>query len=520
MPLTQFQLADGQLNTLYSETYAFRNLPSGESIDIDVFVLWTSGQENDGCDWGAGYQVRGTVRPTTNTNFYAAGLIDISENDAYTLYAVLKNMMSSLETDASFFYPSDTLAVGMAKTLYYYLDGTTPTGDCPGSFVTLPLSTLYFIQEPTAEEPEPELEEVEQVEEAGEEAPEAEETEAPELPTLEESLEDLIQKELDQQRKSNYNETGYYETDDERKAREEYLAQANFDWIEVGDYNGDIKELYDLAVQGKGPFEVFITDGNFNQKMLSVVGIYELPGLSRTSSDSAIIEGQSLQLKVKGDYRVSMQLYTQINVDENTTAEQTVDILFEKGDQLFLNPAKIADKYGRLNEKINVGIPFLQIKQDGVVVFDDENISSESLESSWYYKNNKRGLALQDIENLFQLSASSIQKYIQVDKQLTPNEPAGYDENGFPYWIDETGEATYSPTYSEGSTLRDNMADDVPTESFTGSPNQDPFLEDEPLSTSTLSFIGIIGLGLVITIIYLTFKSKGGGANVGSGKPL
>tara|TARA_R110002012_G_scaffold170901_1_gene335541 strand:- start:1254 stop:2819 length:1566 start_codon:yes stop_codon:yes gene_type:complete len=521
VPLNQFQLTDGQLNTLYSETYTFRNLPSGETISIDVFVLWTAGQDSDGCDWGAGYQVRGSVQPTTNTNFFAAGLIDISENDAYTLYAVLKSMMSSLETDATFFYPSDTLAVGMAKTLYYYIDSATPTGDCPGNFVILPLSTLYFIEEPTEDNEEPELIEVEQVEEVGEDAPEPEETEAPELPTLEESLEDLIQKELNEQRLKNYNETGFYETNDEREAREKLLSLQNYDWVEVGDYNGDIKELYDLAVQGKGPFEVFITDGNFSQKMLSVVGIYELPGLSRPSSDSALIEKQSLQLKVKENYRVSMQLYAQINVDENTTAEQTVDILFEKGDQLYLNPAKIADKYGRLNNNINQGIPFLQIKQDGQVVFEDENITGTSLESISYYKDTKRGLALQDIENLFQISASSIQKYMISDRNLTPNEPAGYDANGYPYWIDENGEATYSPTYTEGSVGREDMEDDTPTTTYTGTPDQDPYAEDEEgISTGTLSFIGLISFILVGGIIWFTFKSKGGGANVGSGSPL
>ena len=190
-------------------------------------------------------------------------------------------------------------------------------------------------------------------------------------------------------RERNFKETGFYESDNERKRREEILDQVNYEYVEVGDYNGDILELYNLAVEGKGPFEVFITDGNFNQKLLSVVGIYELPALRRTSNDDALIEGQTLQLKVKDNYRVSMQLYAQINIDENTAAEQSVDILFERNDQLFLNPAKIADKYGRLNNNINQGIPFLKIRQDGKVVFEDENIVGQSLESITYYKNNK-----------------------------------------------------------------------------------------------------------------------------------
>ena len=209
-----------------------------------------------------------------------------------------------------------------------------------------------------------------------------------------------------------------------------------------------------------------------------------------------------------------MQLYAQINIDENTAAEQSVDILFERNDQLFLNPAKIADKYGRLNNNINQGIPFLKIRQDGKVVFEDENIVGQSLESITYYKNNKRGLALQDIENLFQLSVSSVQKYMPVEIERTQDEPAGIDENGFPYWIDENGEATYSPTYQEGSVMRNNMEDDTPTESFTGTPdNVNDRLEDG-ISTGTLSIIGLLGLALVASIVYFAFKSKGGVNNV------
>ena len=317
-----------------------------------------------------------------------------------------------------------------------------------------------------------------------------------------------------EERERNFKETGFYESDNERKRREEILNQVNYEYVEVGDYNGDILELYNLAVEGKGPFEVFITDGNFNQKLLSVVGIYELPGLVRTSNDDALIEGQTLQLKVKDNYRVSMQLYAQINIDENTAAEQSVDILFERNDQLFLNPAKIADKYGRLNNNINQGIPFLKIRQDGKVVFEDENIVGQSLESITYYKNNKRGLALQDIENLFQLSVSSVQKYMPVEIERTQDEPAGIDENGFPYWIDENGEATYSPTYQEGSVIRNDMEDDIPTESFTGTPdNVNDRLEDG-ISTGTLSIIGLLGLALVASIVYFAFKSKGGVNNV------
>ena len=520
MPLAQFLHSSGQLNTTFGDTFRFTNLSSGESISIDIFVLWTGGNADarDGCDYGVGYQVRGTVRPTPNTDFFSAGLIDISESSAYTLYAALKQMMDSLETDSSFFYPNDTTAVAMSKTLYYYLDETTPTDDCPGSFVILPLSTIFFEEEPTEEEPEPIVEEVEQdPEDVGQEAEEAE-TIQPEteefIEEQEQNQEAFRQMREQEERERNFKETGFYETDSERRSREEYLDQVSFEYVEVGDYNGDILELYELAVQGKGPFEVFITDGNFNQKMLSVAGVYELPGLSRTSSDDALIVGQTLQLKVKENYRVSMQLYAQINVDENTSAEQSIDILFEKGDQLFLNTAKIADKYGRINSKINEGIPFLKIRQDNRVVFEDENITGESLESITYYKNAKRGLALQDIENLFQLSASSVQKYMSVETELTQNEPAGFDENGFPYWIDDNGEATYSPTYQEGSVIRNDMEDDEPTESFTGTPENVNGGIDETLSTGTLSIIGLIGLALVAGIVYFTFKSRGGVTNV------
>ena len=109
---------------------------------------------------------------------------------------------------------------------------------------------------------------------------------------------------------------------------------------------------------------------------------------------------------------------------------------------------------------------------------------------------------------------------MNVERELTPLDPAGVDQNGYPYWIDPTtGEATYSPTYQEGSVLRNDMSDDEPTESYTGTPdnvNQ----EEKGLSTGAISFIGIISFALVAGIIWFTFKSKGGGSNVGSGSTL
>ena len=515
--LANYVYSNGSFNSYISDTQTY-TLNWGGRISVQIYMIAEISSDGSQCVYGCAYEFRGVVRPTQNTNFFAAALIDINENDAYTLYAVMKNQLNSLEADSSFFYPNDPQGLAMAKTMYYLLDNANPTGECSGTFVITPLNNLNFQEEPTEEEPEPIIEQVEQdEEEVGQEGQEAEEVfpETEEAEQIqEEALEDYREMVEREERERNFKETGFYESDNERKRREEMLDQVTYEYVEVGDYNGDILELYNLAVEGKGPFEVFITDGNFNQKLLSVVGIYELPALRRTSNDDALIEGQTLQLKVKDNYRVSMQLYAQINIDENTAAEQSVDILFERNDQLFLNPAKIADKYGRLNNNINQGIPFLKIRQDGKVVFEDENIVGQSLESITYYKNNKRGLALQDIENLFQLSVSSVQKYMPVEIERTQDEPAGIDENGFPYWIDENGEATYSPTYQEGSVIRKDMEDDTPTESFTGTPDNVNDRLGEGISTGTLSIIGLLGLALVAGIVYFTFRSRGGVNNV------
>ena len=101
-----------------------------------------------------------------------------------------------------------------------------------------------------------------------------------------------------------------------------------------------------------------------------------------------------------------------------------------------------------------------------------------------------------------------------VERERIQNEPAGLDENGFPYWIDENGEATYSPTYQEGSVIRNDMEDDTPTETFTGTPDNVNDGQEDGLSTGTLSIIGLLGLALVAGIVYFTFKSKGGVNNI------
>ena len=137
--LANYVYSNGSFNSYISDTQTY-TLNWGGRISVQIYMIAEISSDGSQCVYGCAYEFRGVVRPTQNTNFFASALIDINENDAYTLYAVMKNQLSSLEADSSFFYPNDPQGLAMAKTMYYLLDNANPTGECSGTFVITPLN--------------------------------------------------------------------------------------------------------------------------------------------------------------------------------------------------------------------------------------------------------------------------------------------------------------------------------------------------------------------------------------------